>query len=69
MGAADLFLAAMAVYLAAGLSVAVWFTAFRLDRFDPAAQGAGVWFRILILPGLAALWPIVVARWWGKAPS
>jgi len=30
---------------------------------DPAAQGGSVGFRVMILPGVVALWPLLLTRW------
>jgi hypothetical protein len=34
-----------------------------VQRVDPAAKGAPLGFRLLILPGCAALWPLLLGRW------
>lgn len=62
-----MFIAQLIVYIAAvyavlGLLFAVWFVGVGVDRIDPAARGAGLGFRLLILPGVAALWPLLLAR-------
>ena len=46
-------------YAAVGVGYGAWFLARALDRFDHAAQDSGLGFRLLILPGLAALWPLM----------
>jgi hypothetical protein len=50
-------------YLAIGAMVALAFVAAGIGRVDPAARGAGWTFRLLILPGAAALWPLIAAKW------
>jgi len=53
---------AVEIYLAVGLLLALP-TAFRwIERIDPSAHGGTRGFRILILPGCAALWPWVALR-------
>lgn len=55
--------AALGAYLALGLLVAVPFAIAGAGRLDPAAR-AGTWgFRVLIVPGAAALWPWIAWRW------
>lgn len=54
------------VYAGIGLVVAAVFSWRGVARVDPAARGAHWGFRLLILPGAAALWPLVV-RWWVRA--
>jgi len=50
-------------YLAVGVVFAVAFAVRGVDRIDSSAQGAGWGFRVLIVPGSAALWPWLAARW------
>lgn len=50
-------------YQLAGLLYGGWFVAFGVSRFDPAARGTSAWFRLLLLPGCVALWPVLVVRW------
>ena len=52
----------MAVYASLGLVFAVPFVFFGVQRLDSEAQGSGVGFRLLILPGVAALWPMFLYR-------
>ena len=44
-------------YAGAGALFAVAFVLAGVARVDPAAKGAPWTFRVLILPGAAALWP------------
>jgi hypothetical protein len=53
----------VALYAAAGAVFAVLFLLFALPRIDSGAKGAGLTFRLLILPGLIALWPLMLIRW------
>ncbi len=50
-------------YAALGIVVAVPIAAFGLGRIDPAAQGAPFAFRLLVLPGLVGLWPVMLMKW------
>ncbi|CAN5422567.1 hypothetical protein BH23VER1_BH23VER1_11460 [soil metagenome] len=62
-----LTLAIVGIYLAIGLLFGVVF-AFRGARaIDPAADGSSLGFRLLILPGCAALWPMLAWRWISKS--
>lgn len=56
-------LGAIGIYLLLGLLFAVWFVAHGVGRVDPVASGAGVGFRVLIVPGCAALWPVLLVKW------
>ena len=51
-------------YAAGGMLFAVAFAWRGAQRIDPAAQGAPWSFRLLIIPGAAALWPMLALRWW-----
>lgn len=55
--------AALALYALAGAVFAVWFVAGAVDRLDPGARGAGRAFRIVVFPGAAALWPVLLRKW------
>ena len=50
-------------YAAVGVLFAVAFATWGIQRVDPAAKGAPLGFRLLILPGSAALWPLLLGRW------
>lgn len=50
-------------YGAIGFLFAVAFVSVGVGRVDSQAQGTGIGFRLLILPGCAALWPLLMVRW------
>ncbi len=50
------------IWLAIGAVVALIFVTFGIDRIEPNAKNGYV-FRVLILPGLCLLWPLVLWRW------
>jgi hypothetical protein len=51
------------VYAGLGLVFASVFVWVGLQSLDSEAQGSGVGFRLLILPGVAAFWPMLLYRW------
>lgn len=53
---------ALLVHLAIGAVLAVPLH-IRLTKLDHAAVGGGWFFRLLITPGLVALWPLLAYRW------
>jgi hypothetical protein len=53
----------VALYAAAGAVFAVVFLLFGVTRVDDGAKGASLGFRLLIIPGLIALWPLMLIRW------
>jgi hypothetical protein len=60
---ATIFVYAFETYAAIGLIFAVLFVWIGVQRVDTEAQGAGTGFRLLILPGVAAFWPMFLQRW------
>lgn len=56
-------LTALGLWFAIGLIFALPFAARGVNRLDPAAAHAPVGFRLLIVPGCAALWPLLFLRW------
>lgn len=60
--AAQILLGLAELYAIFGGAVAIAFAVFGIGRIDRAARGA-CGFRVLLLPGLIALWPCVLWRW------
>jgi len=60
---AKAFVYGLEVYVALGLIFAGPFAWFGVQRLDSEAQGSGMGFRLLILPGVAAFWPMFLYRW------
>lgn len=56
------------LYALAGLLFAVPFAVRGIERIDPVARGAGWGFRLIVLPGVVALWPLLLGRWMRGAP-
>ena len=56
------------IYLALGVLFAVAFVALGVGTIDPAARGGTPGFRVLIVPGSALLWPLLLRRWLRRAP-
>jgi hypothetical protein len=50
-------------YVLVGLVFAGFFVSLGVQRLDSEAKGSGIGFRLLILPGVAAFWPMLLARW------
>lgn len=59
---AKAFVYALETYAGLGLIFAVPFVWFGVQRLDSEAQGSGIGFRLLILPGVAAFWPMFLYR-------
>lgn len=54
---------AAAAYLGCGSLFAPWFAWLGVQRVDPVARDSTLGFRLLILPGVVALWPLLALRW------
>ena len=61
--AAEVVVLLCAVYIACGLAFAPFFVWRGIGLIDPAAKATGLGFRLIILPGVAALWPVLLRRW------
>jgi len=59
----ELMLRVVRGYLFAGLIVSIPFVIFGVQRVDPDATGWSVGFRLIIIPGLCAFWPLFAVRW------
>jgi len=51
------------IYVAIGLVFAMIFVFAGVGRIDESAKGAPLAFRLLIIPGVTALWLILLVRW------
>jgi hypothetical protein len=59
----ELVLLIVACYALAGLAFALAFVTVGVAKLDPAARGTSWAFRALLLPGGAALWPLLAVKW------
>jgi hypothetical protein len=59
---AQALLLTFATYAALGLAIAVYFVTFGIGRIDPAARAASIAFRLMLVPGSAALWPVLLPK-------
>jgi len=62
MIAAEWFVGALTLYASLGLAFGMVFVTAGVQRVDPVAQNAGIGFRLIILPGVVALWPVLLVR-------
>jgi hypothetical protein len=60
---AEILVGALAVYALVGVIFAAAFVAAGITRVDPVAQHAPLGFRLIVMPGVAALWPLLLRRW------
>ncbi len=54
---------ALGAYAALGVAFAVPFLARGIGRLDSGAHGSGWGFRLIVLPGVVAFWPLLLRRW------
>lgn len=66
---ASLLVTMLGVYVVLGILFAIPFVLRGAGRIDPVAQD-GTWgFRVMIFPGVVALWPLLAWRWARGAES
>lgn len=63
MTLAILFVDAFYLYLGIGLVFALWFVANGVDKIDDAMHGTPWTLRLLLLPGSALLWPVLLKKY------
>jgi membrane protein implicated in regulation of membrane protease activity len=57
------FLILLGIYLAGGFLFAIPFVFIGVKKIDPHAALGSWGFRLLIFPGVAAFWPLLLCRW------
>lgn len=60
---AEAIVGGLAGYLVLGLAFALAFLTRGVAAIDPAARGMPRLARLLIVPGAAALWPLLLWKW------
>ncbi|MBO6688044.1 MAG: hypothetical protein NXH70_10625 [Hyphomonas sp.] len=62
--AAETLVLALGIYALIGLLVGLIYVFGGAGRIDPAAKGKGLPFRVrlLVLPGIAGLWPLMLIK-------
>lgn len=60
---ARLIVGAFEMYAMTGVVFAVLFLLAAITRLDPRVAGAPLTLRLLLLPGVVALWPLLAWRW------
>ena len=60
---ATVFLTLVGVYLGCGLLFAIPFALVGVKKIDPHAAHGSWGFRLLIIPGTMAFWPMLLKRW------
>ena len=60
---AEILVAMLTLYTAAGVAFGIVFVARGVSRVDAHATGAGLGFRLIVFPGVVAQWPFLLSRW------
>ena len=68
MQLAEIFVDALAAYALIGSVFAAAFVTRGIHQIDPVAEHAPWGFRLIVVPGVVALWPLLWMRWF-KAVS
>lgn len=67
--AARVIVALFEIYALAGVAFAALFLPRAVARLDPRVAGAPRTLKLLILPGVATLWPVLAWRWFTGASA
>lgn len=59
----NIILAVIAIYLMLGFLFAIAFVIKGVNVVDEGAHGSTIGFRIIIIPGTIALWPVLLRKW------
>ncbi len=60
---AAIFLILLGAYMACGLVFAIPFALVGVKKIDPHAAHGSWGFRLLVIPGAMAFWPLLLRRW------
>ena len=53
----------LGIYLAIGLLFSIPFILKGVGKNDPAVEGSTIGFKLIIIPGVVMLWPMLIRRW------
>ena len=67
MVVAEILVLVIEIYLVMGILFGIAFVTRGVQAIDHAAAGTGWGFRLIILPGVAAVWPLLLRRWIRKS--
>ena len=60
---AEILLIIAAIYLVLGVLFVFPFLMKGLNKVDEGANGSTIGFKIIIIPGVVVLWPVLLAKW------
>jgi len=54
---------AFLIYLLIGFVFSLFFITLGVKQIDEGAKGTSVGFRLMIMPGTWAFWPVLLSKW------
>ena len=60
---AIIFVYLLYIYFGIGLVFMVFFLAKGIEKIDASVKGSSFRFRLLMVPGIVAFWPILLQKW------
>lgn len=63
MNILELILITLAAYLGLGIIIACLYLIKAIHKVDQTAISTSLGFKLIIFPGLAMLWPIMLMKW------
>jgi len=65
----EIILIIVAVYLLVGVLFVIPFLMKGLNKIDEGTHGSTIGFKIIIIPGVIVLWPVLLSKWMRRPPS
>jgi len=62
----EILLIIAAIYLVLGVLFVIPFLMKGLNKVDEGANGSTIGFKIIIIPGVIVLWPVLLSKWMKK---
>ena len=59
----EILLIIAAIYLLVGVLFVIPFLMKGLNKIDEGANGSTIGFKIIIIPGVIVLWPVLLSKW------
>lgn len=67
--AVEISVVALEIYVLLGFLFALLFVTLGVQRVDTQTRNAPFGFRAIIFPGVIALWPLFLRRWYQGSPD
>ena len=63
MQVVELFVGGLVAYALTGAAFSAVFVLFGIHRVYPVAEHSPIGFRLIVMPGVVALWSLFLGRW------